>query len=86
VDYVDDDHIAMIFDPAESSACHGDSGGPAIGRYLDENGYEHAGIVGITSTGSTFECEIDSETDFINLQKQSTLDFILSVDPAVKLL
>ncbi len=66
---------------SESNSCQGDSGGPAIYSYVDSSGRTHSGIVGITSTGTTFDCGLGDNTFYTNTQNVTVLDFILKYAP-----
>jgi secreted trypsin-like serine protease len=78
--------ITAFFDSqSESNSCNGDSGGPAILTYQDGAGNKRRGIVGITSTGSLESCLLGDHTNYINLQTQTALDFILQQAPGAKL-
>lgn len=62
---------------SESNTCQGDSGGPAIYTYIDQNNQSHSGIIGITSTGTEYDCGIGDNTFYTNIQNSTVLEFIL---------
>ncbi len=77
VDEVDQDFVVAFYnDRSKSNSCSGDSGGPAIATYYDENNVRHTGIVGVTSAGLTADCSLGDVTFYINTQSSSALDFI----------
>ncbi len=78
VDDVTSNHISSTFNDEGSNTCFGDSGGPAIAL----NGDGSPGIVGITSTGSRFDCLAGDVSKFTNVQGSSVLSFIKTVVPS----
>jgi secreted trypsin-like serine protease len=76
IDEVSENFIVSVFGRMDSNSCSGDSGGPAIGSYRDTNGQMRAGIVGITSTGTSLSCFFGDRTFFINIQSLEVIEFI----------
>lgn len=64
-----------------SNTCSGDSGGPALYSYLDENGQTRRGIVGVTSYGLRPDCQKGDISGFANVQIDGIRDFVLGMVP-----
>lgn len=80
------DFIVTIFlSNIQSSACIGDSGGPAIFGYSDSRHVRHSGIVGLVSEGTTTDCSIGTNVFYTNIQSPSVLNFITSRVRSVRL-
>lgn len=71
--------FARFTGDAGSNVCFGDSGGPAILRLPDGS----AGIIGVTSFGTTQGCVEDGFAAFANVQGNAILDFILEHVPEI---
>jgi len=71
-------HVSSQFDGKDSNTCNGDSGGPATFTIGDA-----VAIIGLTSTGIKTDCSTGDVTLFTNLQSQTVLDFITSIEPDI---
>ncbi len=78
VDYVEDSRAGFVFDEKLSNTCMGDSGGP---MYRVING--RAGVVGVTSGGTSANCAVGEWSVFTNLQAGSMIDFLRGQIPGL---
>lgn len=78
---VSPNHIFAEFNGDGSNTCSGDSGGPAVYTFTNEDGNSVAAIGGIVSSGNIPTCEKGDLSLFANSQSKSILDFILQVVP-----
>ena len=74
-------HIFSNFDGSRTNACGGDSGGPLVAKFVDGNGVERVGVVGIVSTGSRPDCAIEDVTGFTNLNSVALQNYITTIVP-----
>ena len=85
VDGVTPNHLFSTFGLSGSNTCFGDSGGPAVLRYVEENGATVTGIVGITSSGSRERCETGDRSLFANVQEEPIRGFLQRAIPGIEL-
>lgn len=86
IDGVTSDFVQTLFQSyAQANSCGGDSGGPAILSYLDDQGQQRSGIIGTVSTGTTSSCLLGDRTFYVNIQSSAALRFILSNTRGVRL-
>ncbi|MFM1846607.1 MAG: hypothetical protein RL417_81 [Pseudomonadota bacterium] len=78
-------HIVSVFGSAGSNTCNGDSGGPAILQFIDDNGQTTTGVVGVTSTGTNEGCTEGDISLFANLQEEPIVSFLRSRVPGIAL-
>ncbi|MCB0330903.1 MAG: trypsin-like serine protease [Bdellovibrionales bacterium] len=83
VSEVNQTHIAARFDGDGSNPCFGDSGGPAILSFQDDNGADVDAVVGIVSSGELITCLSGDRTLFTNATTSSVFDFITRNVPGV---
>ena len=83
---VTDNHIfSAPFHSDGANPCLGDSGGPAVLAFQDENGALETGLAGIVSTGTIQGCAEGDTTLFTNLQNPAVLEFIAAAAPGAAL-
>jgi secreted trypsin-like serine protease len=70
------------FDLDGSNICNGDSGGPAIYSFKDNQGVRRTGIIGLTSFGQD-PCEDTGTSGFQYIQSTAVLNFITATVPEV---
>lgn len=75
---VTQNHLSALYSGEGSNTCQGDSGGPAF-REIDGQ----SAVVGITSTGTSLNCQPPDNSLFTNVQG-GVLDFVLSQVPGVE--
>lgn len=73
--------IVANYDGEGSNTCNGDSGGPALTTIPDS---AHIGLIGITSSGTSRNCQKGDRSFFVNLQASEILNFIRSAAPGVQ--
>ncbi|MCI5065550.1 trypsin-like serine protease [bacterium] len=78
-------HIAARYNGNGSNPCFGDSGGPAIYTFVDENGVEQDTIVGIVSSGELITCLEGDRTLFANATSADVFSFIIANVPEVQI-
>ncbi|MDC0358328.1 trypsin-like serine protease [Oligoflexia bacterium] len=83
ISHVTDSHLFAPFNGAGSNTCNGDSGGPAIFSFSDQEGITTNAIVGIVSSGNDVNCQVGDTTLFSNVQSTSISSFITTVVPDV---
>ena len=64
-------HFGYVYDGVTSNTCSGDSGGPAY-----RLAYGQPALVGITSTGTTSDCNTGDRSMFTHLQSPAVLNFV----------
>ncbi|MBX7145373.1 MAG: trypsin-like serine protease [Oligoflexia bacterium] len=74
------------FDGDNADPCYGDSGGPAILGFTDNNGNFGVGIVGVVSSGTEQGCAKGDITLFTNLQEPGMAEFIALNAPGAVIL
>lgn len=74
---VNSNHVSASFNGEGSNPCNGDSGGPAILTFIDQNNREVDAIAGVVSSGTEENCQQGDVTLFTNTQSSSQIDFIL---------
>lgn len=73
---VTDQKIISVYDGSRSNTCSGDSGGPMV---LPVGGLQ--GIIGVTSSGTTENCDVGDWSSYSKLQNSSILNFLRSAAP-----
>ena len=76
VSAVMDQKIISIYDGSRSNTCSGDSGGPMV---LPVGGVQ--GIIGVTSSGSTENCDLGDWSSYSKLQNSSIHNFLRAAAP-----
>jgi secreted trypsin-like serine protease len=69
-------HVGYTYDGKGANTCPGDSGGP---MYRAVGGTQ--GVVGITSSGTSADCNVGDMSLFTNIQTPKVLDFIRTHAP-----
>lgn len=81
---VSENHIFARFDGEGSNTCNGDSGGPAVRTFVNENNVLVDAIVGTVSSGELITCEAGDTTLFANILTDKVRDFITRTVPRVR--
>lgn len=74
-------HLIADYEGEGSNTCNGDSGGPAIFTLSDGNG---TALIGVTSSGTSADCQEGDHSFFANLQAPSISSFIRSKAPSIR--
>lgn len=75
--------ISAKYTDKGSNTCFGDSGGPAVMQITNSAGILLAGVVGITSFGTSAQCAEGDISSFTNVQGSSILNFITAQVPNI---
>jgi secreted trypsin-like serine protease len=73
---VTDQKIISVYDGNRSNTCSGDSGGPMV---LPAGGLQ--GIIGVTSSGTTENCDVGDWSSYSKLQNSSIQNFLRMAAP-----
>jgi hypothetical protein len=83
---VTETHISAQFTGRQSNTCGGDSGGPAVQRFIGNDGRIVTGVIGTLSSGIDSSCAAGDVSTYININSPEIIAFIISHVPNVGLI